>query len=60
MIIVFFNKKGKVNYPPKNKYTLINRGIKMITLDTEYSLMPVFIRFISYNMKMEKDLFGVP
>ena len=45
---------------PKNEYTLINLGIKKITIDTKYSLMPVFTRFISYNMKMKKDLFGVP
>ena len=35
-------------------------GIKKITIDTKYSLMPVFTRFISYTMKMKKDLFGVP
>ena len=45
---------------PKNEYTLINLGIKKITIDTKYSLMPVFTRFISYNMKMKKDLLGVP
>ncbi|MDD6057818.1 MAG: hypothetical protein PUB98_06120, partial [Clostridiales bacterium] len=30
-----------------------------ITIDTKYSLLPVFTRFISYNMKMKKDLLGV-
>ena len=28
---------------PKNEYTLINLGIKKITIDTKYSLMPVFL-----------------
>ena len=44
---------------PKNEYALTNLGNKKITIDTKYSLMPVFTRFISYNMKMKKDLLGV-
>ena len=34
-------------------------GIKKITIDIKYSLMPVFSRFISYTMKMKKDLFNL-
>ena len=45
---------------PQNEYTLINLGIKKITIDTKYSLMPVFTKFISYNMKMKKDLVWNP
>ncbi len=45
--MVFYIKKGKVNYPPKNsfpqnEYTLINLGIKKITIDIKYSLIPYF------------------
>ncbi|MEQ2573419.1 hypothetical protein, partial [Gallintestinimicrobium propionicum] len=51
---------GIIKQLPQNEYTLINLGIKKITIDIKYSLMPVFSRFISYTMKMKKDLFGVP
>ena len=45
---------------PKNEYTLMNLGIKKITIDTKYSLMPVFTRFIYDNMMMKKRPFWSP